>query len=209
MSLLQHLEALANGRRPDGDGLLGNCRFEWRGHDTCGEEAILEVFRTAPFDGSRAVLVETATAAAWISQQEALIADVYDGRIGRLWRIGEGAAPLPEPAVSVAFDPDLSQARGDVLIEPEDHPELDDGAFSDVVAAGRALLGETTSVPIHRARAFCVRAFSGATGTAALFAVYRLSGGTVRRSGFAYAAILLGGPSVADEAADIAWTPRL
>ncbi len=209
MSILQHFAALATGQRPADDGLLGNCRFEWRGTEACGEEAILEIFRGAPFDSAQALLVETAAAAAWIGPNGALIADLYDGRIGRLWRIGEGHAPPPEPAVSVAFDPDLRQARGDISIDPADHPELAADMLGDVVAAGHALLMEGAPKPIHRARAFCVRAFSGTNGTAALFAVHCLTGGAVRSGGFGYAAVRIGGASVADHAPDIAWTPRL
>lgn len=209
MSIADHLAALAAGRRPADDGMLGNCRLEWRGGEAYGEEAILEAFRLAPFDGTGSVLIETPASAAWIGYEGALVADVYDGRIGRLWRIGDGEAPEPEPAVSVAFDPDLRQSRGDVLIEATDHPDLAADALPEVIAAGHALLASDAPPPLHRARAFCVRAFTAASETAALFAVHRLTGGAVRGGGFGYAAVMIGGASVADHAPDRPWTPRL
>ncbi|WP_375396669.1 hypothetical protein [uncultured Sphingomonas sp.] len=210
MSVADHLAALTAGRRPADDGLLGNCRLEWRGGEAYGEEAILELFRSAPFDaGPDAVLVETAASAALVGADGALVADVYDGRIGRLWRIGPGGAPETEPAVSVAFDPDLRQVRGGVLIGPGDHPELDAGKVAGVVAAAEALVAAGGPQPLHRARAFAMRAFTGTAGTAALLAVHRLTGGPMRGGGFAYAAIVIDGPSVADPAPEGPWAPRL
>ncbi len=209
MSVAAHLRALAEGRRPADDGLLGACRLEWRGAEAYGEEAILELFRAAPFAPEGAKLVETACSAAWIGADAALVADVYDGRIGRLWRIGMGDAPEPEPAVSVAFDPDLRQQRGDVLLRAEDHPELARDQVERLIEAGRALTAAHDGPPLHRARAWAVRAFTAGDDTAALFAVHRLTGGPTRGGGFGYAAVLLGGPVIAEREPDRPWTPRL
>ena len=134
---------------------------------------------------------------------------MYDGRIGRLWRIGDGAASDPEPGVSVAFDTDLRQARGDVLLRAEDHLELAADAVPRITVAGEALVLAGAPQPLHRARAFAVRAFTGASGTAALFAVHRLTGGATRGGGFGYAAVVVDGPAVADHAPERPWTPRL
>jgi hypothetical protein len=210
MSVADHLTALAAGRRPANDGLLGNCRLEWRGGEAYGEEAILESFRAAAFDpGAEAVLVETDDAAAWVGAGGALVADVYSGRIGRLWRMGEGGSPELEMAVAVAFDPDLRQVRGDVLLRAEDHPSLAPDAVEGVITAGRDLVSASAPQPVHRARAFVVRAFTGADHSAALFAVHRLNGGMTRGGGFGYAAVVLGGPISYDDMPERPWTPRL
>lgn len=211
MSVLDHLAAIATGRRPAADGLLGNCRLEWRGAEAYGEEAILELFRTAPFEpGDGAVTVETGAAAAWIGTGGGLVADVYDGRIGRLWRIGEGDASEPEPAVSVAFDPDLRQARGGVLLQSGDHPDLDPDEAAALTDAVHALMAASLPQgPMHRSRSFVVRAFTGAGGTAALVATHRLTGGAERGGGFGYGALVVDGPAVADQAPEAPWTPRL
>lgn len=208
MSVFCHFAALATGGRPSHFGLLGNCRLEWCSGEAYGEEAILELFRLSPFDpGQDAVLIQTDASAAWIGCDGALVADLYDGRIGRLWRVGDGSSPEPEPEVSVAFDPDLRQQRGDILMRADDHPELTD--VIGVVAAGKKLLTAASSQPLHRARAFAVRAFTGEKGTAALFAVHRLTGGATRSGGFAFAAAIVGGLFVADHAPKRPWTPRL
>jgi hypothetical protein len=210
VSVADHFAVLAAGRRPANDGLLSNCRLEWRGGEAYGEEAILESFRAAPFDpGADAVLVETATSAAWVGAGCALVADLYSGRVGRLWRTGMGASPALEPAVAVAFDPDLRQVRGDVLLRAEDHPSLAPDAVEGVIAAGRDLVAASASQPVHRTRAFVLRAFTGADHSAALFAVHRLTGGATRSGGFAYAAVVLGGPISVDDLPERPWTPRL
>ncbi len=213
MSVSAHFAALAAGRRPAADGLLGTCRLEWAGGEAYGEEAILELFRASPFaPGDEATLVESATAAAWIGRDRALVADLYGGRIGRLWRLGNGVPPATEPNVAVAFDPDLAQARGDVLFRRADHPALDSDRTEAVIATGHALVTASAPQPLHRARVFVIRAFSGAGGTAALYAVHRLTGGAVRGGGFGHAAALLGDGTemlVADHAPAQPWTPRL
>lgn len=212
MTLLPHLTALARGERPADDRLLGNCRMEWGGGEAYGEEAILESFRASPFaPGAHATLVETPMAAAWIGETSALIADLYDGRIGRLWRLGEGAAPEPEPAVAVAFDPDLQQARGELLWRAEDHPELARDMAAEVATAAAALARDTRT-PMHRARVFVLRAFSAGATSAVLFAVHRLTGGAVRTSGFGHAVALIetgGHRLVIDPPRATRWTPRL
>ena len=95
MSAIDHLRAVARGEAPADDGLLGNARCGWGRSELIGEESILAAFCAEPFatDGD-VLVVETAQSAALVGAQDALIADVYDGRIGRLWRVGRGAAEL-------------------------------------------------------------------------------------------------------------------
>lgn len=207
------LALLAQGRRPADDGLLGNCRLEWSGGEAYGEEAILESFRVAPLDLANGVLVSGDDVFAWVGADSALVGDLYDGRIGRLWRVGSGETPIPEPAVAVAFDPDLSQQRGGLHIRREDHRALDAGSTSALVAAiGTAIEGEALA-GLHRARAFVVRALSADGASAALCSVHRLGGGAVRDSGFSYAVVLVSpdgtSSTVHDHRRLTEWTPRL
>ena len=93
MSVRASLAAVARGVRPDDDSLLASCRFDWGGDETIGEEAILEAMALSPLAGlAEARLVESATGAALIGADDAVFVDLYDGRIGRLWRVG---APSP------------------------------------------------------------------------------------------------------------------
>ena len=213
MSVVETFSALCSGHRPDDDGLLGNARMEWGGGEAYGEEAILESFRANPIDSSRGVLVESETLAAWVGADAALIVDLYEGRIGRLWRLGAGSPPPAEPGVAVAFDTDLRQARGDVFFVGADHPALADRAQEAVLAAGQALLAEDYVPPLHRARAFVVRAFSRGEDAVALYAVHRLTAEVPRRAGFGYALAHVGSAAaprlIVDPWTPTDWTPRL
>lgn len=203
------LRRLAGGERPN-DQLLGGCRMMWAGAEAFGEEAILELFRAAPLDCASCAAVETESGAALVGQDAALVADMYDRRIGRIWRIGAGA-PTAEPAVSVAFDPDLRQERGGVYMRAGDLPELAEAAHASVLGAGEALLAQQNP-PLHRARAFVIRGFGDATCGAALFGTHYMTGGDVRKAGFAHAVALIDCGDirlVRDPVPDRPWTPRL
>ena len=208
MSARDGLIALARGEKP-GDRLLGACRMHWAGAEAFGEEAVLELFRAAPLDLTDATVVETGLGAALVDEDAALVADLYDGRIGRLWRLGAGEPPEGEPFVAVAFDPDLRQERGHVYLRAEDHPALPAAAVETVLAAGHALV----DVPgAHRARAFALRAFGNGERSVALFAVHLLSGGVVRQAGFVNAVALVEGEEtrlLRDQQRPREWTPRL
>ena len=213
MTVAETFTALCAGQRPGDDGLLGNGRLEWGGGEAYGEEAILESFRAAPIDPARGDLVIGTTAAAWVGADSALVADLYDGRIGRLWRLGTGPSPVPEPAIAVAFDTDLRQKRGDVAFRAADHPALDVVAHDAVTAAGQALLHVDQIPALHRARAFVVRAFLADETTVALYAIHRLTGEAPRRAGFGYAIALIEAGAaprlIVDPWSPTDWTPRL
>lgn len=212
MNLRAHLTELAGGAVPVGL-LLNTCRLEWGGADCYGEEAIAELFGGAPmrFDAAD-TLVQAAFGVALVGGAQALVADLYDGRIGRLWRLGPGDAPEMEPTVAVAFDPDLRQTRGDVYWRPEDHPELALSRHPAIEQAGRDLLARPDGEPLHRARTFVVRAF-GDEEAVALYAVHRLSGGAVRTAGFGYAVAGWSAEGkrwlVQDQRRPVAWTSHL
>ena len=193
--------------------LIGNCKCEWAGAEIYGEEAIGEAFRAAPMVAQEdALFLESAQHAAWFTGNSLLFADLYDGRIGRLWRLGPGETPALEPAVSVAFDPDLRQPRGGVYARAEDHPLLAPAQFPAIEAAAAGLIAAPAGARQHRARAFLVRAFSAGERAAALFAVHRLSGGEVRSSGFGFGAVALGDGLpriIRDKPVSAPWTARL
>ncbi|WP_195908663.1 hypothetical protein [Novosphingobium sp. Gsoil 351] len=214
MTVSEHFAALADGRRPEQDGLLGNARCEWQGVEFLGEEAILAQFARQRFDCQGiAFHVETASGAAWIGTDAALFADLYDGRIGRLWRLGAGHPGKLERAVSVAFDPDLRQDRGEVAFRAEDHPELVTESAAALRSAASAALQTLARDGALRVRGFVTRAFGNGTAAAALVAVYVLSDDAPRRLLRGYAAI---GVAPGQEPAIVidlppsgAWTPRL
>ena len=214
MSALAHLRDIARGIRPADDGLLGNARFACGQADVVGAEAILAAFAARPFDlGGELLQVETLRSAALIGEADALVADLYDGRVGRLWRVGDGAAGAAEPRVDVAFDADLQQERGDVQFRPEDHPDLGADAAAQLLEAGRRLTERLRSEGKLRARAFFVRAFGDASASAALLAVHTLDNEDTRTAGFSYAvlgSIESGNPQVVrDQPGRRDWTPRL
>jgi hypothetical protein len=220
MSALAVLRAVARGERPHGE-LLPPCRMEAFGAEYFSEEAIVQSFRNAPFvisdDGTA---VETEDHLAVFDGAGALIADVFGGNIGRLWRLGPGEPGAAEPAIGVPFDADLMQSRGDLAIRREDHPALAAKAYDAVEEAGRLLARNWVpedGPPPFRSRSFLIRAFTSGSASVALFAVYRLGPAAPRSVGFSYAAALIDGDGKAptiirDRAGEAAveaqpWTP--
>jgi len=186
MNAVETLRALARGERP-ASGLLHAARLDASGAEAYGEEAIVERFRHAPIDLSPgAVVVEAPGHVAIFDGDVAVFADVFGQSIARLWCLGDGRPVVAEAGISVAFDPDLAQARGDVFFAASDHPALAPDAVDRVSAAGGVIARDDPTV--FRARAFAIRAFGSASAGAALFAVYRLAGTAERTAGFAMAA---------------------
>jgi hypothetical protein len=215
MSAVETLRMLAMGERPAA-GLLHTVRLESFGVEAYGEEAVVESFRGSPFELSdTAITIKTPGYVAVFDGSTALIADLYGDNIARIWRLGDGDARDGEAGVSVVFDPDLAQARGDLFLAASDHPALEANAVDRAVAAGRAINRENAES--YRTRAFAIRAFGTADEGVALFAVYRLAGEPARTSGFVMAAAhwtadnlqivrdLAGEQSVAKRL----WTPRI
>jgi len=215
LSGLAHLRSLAQGQRPAGDGLLGNTRCAWGGFELLSEESILASFAASPFDlDGKLVAVETAQGAALVGPDRALYADLYDGRIGRLWRIGGAPDLPPEPAIDVAFDADMRQERGDLSFRAEDHPCLDTAAAERLNAPARDLLEGLRLAGKLRVRGFVLRACGDRSASAALIALYTLGSEFSRASLFSFAVLGLGdGDDEAHRAIDSApprtWSPRL
>jgi hypothetical protein len=213
MSALAHLRSLAQGRRPADDGLLGNTRCAWGGAEVLSEEPILAAFAARSFDAAgELAAVETPQSAAIVWADRALVADVYEGRIGRLWRVGDEPAVPPEPAIDVAFDPDMRQERGSVFFRREDHPALDDVAVEPLLATAEDLIEATQAKGKLRVRGFVVRAFGGHDGSVALVSLYSMGNETSRTSSFTYAVVSTGpagANALSDRPPGREWTPRL
>lgn len=214
MSALEHLRSVAGGEAPADDGLLGNARCAWGRGEILGEEAILAAFCAKPYALESVLAVETAQSTALISNNDAMVADIYDGRIGRLWRVGHDIASAPEPAVDVPFDSDLRQIRGDVYFRAEDHPELDHAASERILSAARTHVEQVRKSGGLRVRAFVVRAFGTSEASAAVLSVYAMSNEPSRTAAFSYAIVGLGAGDVepqivSEQTAPRDWTPRL
>lgn len=214
MSPIDHLHAIARGEAPADDGLLGNARCRWGRGELVGEESILAAFCARSFaTGDDTIAITTPTGAALIGQDDALIADVYDGRVGRLWRVGQGLAWPDEPGIDVAFDPDMRQLRGDVCFRAEDHPELDAAGAERLVAAARQHVDQLRRAGALRVRAFVLRAFGDADRAAALLSVHVMSNASNRSAAFGHAIIGFGSGTdgvrtVGESSLPGAWTPR-
>jgi len=214
MSALAHLRTLARGIRPANDGLLGNARCAWGASELLSEEAILAAFAARPFDIEGELLaVETPQGSALIGEGSALVADLYGGRIGRLWRVGGDLAQPTEPAIDVAFDPDMRQERGDLIFRYEDHPDLNPAAAGSLSTAARSLVERVGADGKLRVRGFVVRAFSDPQASAALLSLYTLDNESSRSASFSYAVI--GATSGSDDVCAVSerleareWTPR-
>lgn len=214
MSAIETLAALRAGERPDG-GLLHSARLHAFGSEVYGEEAIVARFRTLPYvvaDDQR--VVEAPGHIALFAGAGAMVADLAEGGIARLWSVGPGAPLLPEAGISVIFDPDLAQARGDVFFAASDHPALDPHAAARVATIGAALARDDRS---YRARAFVIRAFGTADEGAMLVALHRQSADEPRTLGFVHVAARWQGDAttiVRDDAGEAAvaltpWTPHI
>ena len=188
MSATEALRAVAGGERPANGALLQNCRMEAFGADFYGEEAILEACRAQPCELAATDALTCPTQVALFDGDLALFADVYGDNLGRIWRVGKGRRVEPEPALAVPFDPDLSQARGDVQLRAEDHAFLPGVAAELLRAWVRVELGGIADEGGLRTRAFLLRAFADGDEGAALFAVHHLGPGPVRTAHLHYVA---------------------
>ena len=191
MSAFQAIRSVARGGRPRGE-LLPPCRLEAFGTEFFGEEAVVSCFRRTPFlISDRASVIQTAGHLAVFEDDTAVFADLFDGNVARLWRLGPGSPIVREPALDVPFDTDLRQSRGDVEMRAEDHPALSSQAIPHVHEIGRRLARDWGAEPgpsPYRIRAFLIRAFSQDDVGAALFSLYELGHAPVRTTGFSYAA---------------------
>ncbi|MGH7107975.1 MAG: hypothetical protein ACREFT_15880 [Acetobacteraceae bacterium] len=103
-------------------------------------------------------------------REQALIAETYDERIARLWRVGEGVADMTaEPALRVAIDPFLSQMREAVAFNAEEFPYLDAHAGPVVAdALAEVSAGDLQATDAADRRVVALRALSAGALTAVL-----------------------------------------
>ncbi|MGB6229526.1 MAG: hypothetical protein WBF53_05305 [Litorimonas sp.] len=214
MTAIADLRRIAQGQRPEDDGLLGSARYRSGSLDLIGEEDILSEFRRQPIDfGDTDVSLASDRSAVLLSDRGALFADLYDGRVGRIWRIGQAAgSATPTPSISVAFDVDLHQSRREwIAFRAEDHPDLASHIQDILLEASMTLLSELSKEAL-RVRGFVVRAFSDGDAAAALLSVYILSRGERRspQSRYAVVSVPNGGAtaSALDPLRESDWTPR-
>lgn len=210
MRALKALRSIACGERPADGALLGTCRLEWRGREAYGEEAVLEAFRRSPVDLATASTLCTPGGLVWTDGKSALVADVFDERLARLWRVGPGDAPVREPSVAVPFDTDLSQDRRDVLWRAEDHPWLAPEQAPAVEALARRIAVPSSND--HRVRGFVIRAFSAHSSVGLLASIFSLTAGSTRSASFGLVVSLAGSDGetlVADDINPSEWVRRL
>ena len=174
------LARLAAGRADAFDRVLQNTRFEGFGSAAYGAEAIHALFRGRPTMAEDAVQVTGASAAALIGRDGegagfALYADLHDGWVTRLWRLGAGAtAPGAPPSTSVPADFDLNQRGGRLAFDAGDHPALAPDYAETVAALGERWLRDAPVEVVgglERARFLVLRAMSEEDRVAALFRV--------------------------------------
>lgn len=169
------VRALLAGLPGGEEALAPAVRAEAFGAEAFGALAVAELFALDPVSLSpRPHVVRTAEGMALFEADAdgggvAVFADLFDGVIGRLWRLGAagaGAHAAPaEPAAAVAFDPFLSQARDGASFCGSDLRELD--------PAGQAALEEVVkrvaaNVGLRGSRVLVARAFGAGEGAAAL-----------------------------------------
>lgn len=181
MSVEAALTALAHGRRSG--SLLHTARLQAFGEEAYGEEAILEALRLHGADWQDAELVLGSGHAVLLGETAALFADMTDGLVARLWRVGLGAGERTAFAMTVPFDADLAQARGDVFARAADHPGLGDAQLAVIAEDGREMLSTQTGL---RNRAFLIRAFAGEADAVGLFAIHGIGPGPVRETSLRY-----------------------
>ncbi len=170
MNPIATLRALAAGEATG--GLLADCRFDGFGTAAYGPAAITAIFRRHPFviaPTPHIVVTDGAVALfdAGAAGPVAFIADVVDGHLARLWRVGpHGGDELREAAIAVPADSDCHQVAPTVLFAASDHPWLDPSAAAALVQVGGDVAAGAVS---SRSRAVCLRAFSAGGCGAALF----------------------------------------
>jgi hypothetical protein len=189
MNASSSLQSVADGIA-DPHAIWGGCRLEWGGVELFGIEAIADLFQHSPLSGDGFMQFGGRSFAIMANAESALLGEILDGVIVRLWRTGGTCAVQGELGIVVAFDTDLLQQRGDVFFAAADHAELHSHAeYGDVADFvrdhARAAAQDAAAAGFFRPRAFVTRAYGDAAQGAALFTLQGLSAGAVRKPIFA------------------------
>jgi hypothetical protein len=189
MNASSSLQNLADGTA-DPHAIWGGCRLEWGGVELFGIEAIADLFQHSPLPGDSFTQFGGRSFAIMANAELALLGEILDGVIVRLWRTCGTSAVQGEPGIVVAFDTDLLQQRGDVFFAAADHTDLLSDAADFVRDHARAAAQNAASAGFFRPRAFVTRAYGDAAQGAALFTLQGLSAGAVRKPIFARAILI-------------------
>ena len=188
MSICDQLVSLARGEPLEGALLLPSVRAEGWGGGAFAPEAVTAMFRARPSQCSEWQQLADERGAAVVGDREAVIADLVDGRCLRIWRLGSGEPVAGDRAISLSFDPDLRQQRGDVIGSEEW------GEDRDLVSlAGAAIHRASTA---FRLRLFPIRIIGGQSSRLVLFAAYVMDGEVQRHSGFVMMVAVVEGDNV-------------
>lgn len=191
MSAAETLRTLLAGQRP-AEGVLQTLRLSDSVGEYYGEEAVLERCRAAPMDLADAEIAYGDAQVALFGPARAAVADVHGDHVGRIWAVGSAKPGQPEPAVAVAFDPDLHQARGGVIWGADEHPAASPGLLAALAAAGDTLVDSIARTDgDYRVRAVLIRAFGTEDRGVGLYALHRLGRGPTRQAAWSHAAVLI------------------
>jgi hypothetical protein len=128
------MTALGRLRGGEGPPVLQTCRFEGLGGETYGRELVGVALKAVNL-GVATLDVETVRLGVWMDDDTAIVADLAEGGVQRIWLLGRTTALEPPPVVDLPVDPDLAQARHAVRFDPQDHPDLDAGHADPLVRA--------------------------------------------------------------------------
>ena len=174
------LQRLLCGQAAAADHLANALRVEAHGCITFGRTDALDLFAAHPMalSGAAQVVVSPRAMAALDATADGrtvgAFADLVDGVIARLWVLGSNAAgATTEPAVPVARDDFMSQLRQRCQGDAADHPDLQAGAWRQVVELGSDALGALGALQAPGAASssqlWVMRAFSSGDSVAALY----------------------------------------
>ena len=197
IAVIDVLNSILGGRPEAAKMLLGSVRTWAYGGEAFGGAMTCEVFARQPSQFSATPhVVQTDRGMALFDAADgdgslAIFADLYNGKIGRLWRLGGGTRDATaEAGLFVAADHVMSQIRSDVAFQCDDHPDLNPDAASSLlrVASETAHLDRDGENDVVEGRAFVVRAFSEGDRAAALFFIEQARGEDKRQRRRFYAA---------------------
>ncbi len=188
MSNCVQLVALARGEPVESGFLLPSLRAEGWGSEAFAPEAVTAMFRARPSQCSEWQQLADERGAAVVGEREAVIADLVDGRCHRIWRLGPGEPATCDRAISLSFDPDLRQHRGDVIGSEEW------GGNRDLVRLAGAAIHRTSTA--FRLRLFPIRIIGGQSARLVLFAAFVMDGEVQRHSGFVMMVAVVEGENV-------------
>ena len=210
------LQQLLSGQAAAADHLANALRVEAYGHTTFGRTDALDLFAAQPLvlSSTPQLLVSAQTIAVLDDTADGrtvgILADVVDGVINRLWVVAATAAgATAEPAVPVARDDFLSQLRQRCQGEASDHPQLDLGAWPQVVELGSAAL-DALQAPsaASSSQVWVMRAFSSGESVAALYRL-RVQAATLPRQAHHRLALAIAQVQAAGAGAGTRAHPRL